>query len=265
MNLLKTFYFLLVVSLFGCSATTTMKAPERGVREPTKEVKYDIHLGAVKDPYIDLSKFGDTIVLTGTYIGPRIVLRNAICKVLYFRDVVVMSTSPEEAIVIPHNSSDVELIGQNATLSQSITIWGVAKQVYISGFTIRGAHVGIRATENQPHENIHIFDNVFEDITLEGVYLGPSVASPTKGQHFYVYDNIFKEIGWDAIQLGNCAYGWVSDNIIINAGKFKKPWQDYAITINPGSLVFLWDNTIRGSVNRIQVLDSRCFMMTKNP
>ncbi len=265
----KFLFLLLLLPLLGCSVARVTKAPERGVREPSKAPiveKFDILLDVLKDPYVDLAKYGDTVVFSGNYLGSRIVLRNAVRKVLVFRDANVSSTSPEEALVLPQNSKDVQLIGVRAVLNQSITIWGVADNVSISGFTIRGAHVGVRATEKQPHRNIEIFDNVFEDIKLEGVYLGPSTSSTDKkGQHFYIYDNVFRNIGWDAIQVGDVTMAWIHGNVVVRAGAAGQRWQDYGITINPGCIAYCWDNVITNTQNEIQVLDSRVFFFKMKP
>lgn len=216
-----------------------------------------IDLEHITNRYINLSNYADTIRITGNYKGDRVVFSNAVNKALEF-SAKIESTHAEDAIAFLGAVRHVAIFGR-LRVNNAITFWDVLEDVEITGVHSRDAHTGIRATQDKPHKGIYIHDNTFSEVGFEGVYIGPSTLSHTKTTQVRIENNNFVRTGWDAIQVGNCLDCVIKGNLIISPARKAEKWQDWAITINPGSRAYLQSNTILFSKQRLQVLDSRCF------
>ena len=215
-------------------------------------------LDSIINRYIDLTHYkGRVIELSGTYEGDRLVFSNASNVVLQF-DGEIQSTHEEDAICFNGPAHKVIIRGK-LKINGAITFWNVADSVEITGVESRYAHTGIRATGDFPHGRVNIHHNRFIDIGYEGVYIGPSYKGQKVSSNVRIHHNTFIRTGWDAVQLGNCMSCYIEYNRIIRPATKKERWQDWGITVNPGSLVFLRKNRYLRIRQRLQCLDSRCF------
>jgi parallel beta-helix repeat protein len=248
---MKNISFLL--SLFILTSCATNKAPVTPI---------DIQLEELEGNYLDLSKYPNSITIGGTWKGDRLVLQNASGKTIHFIDAKVESEHEEDAIAIAGHVQNFSMQG-SWKVNNAISFWGTLENVEIANLQSKGAHTGIRATRNGKHKGITIRNCIIENTTHEGIYIGISIDTEEDVQNVQIIGNELSNIGWDGIQIGNCLYCKIEGNKITNAGKAKKPWQDYAITINPGSQVYVSENSIASTTKEIQVLDSRVFFVNK--
>ncbi|MEL7222959.1 MAG: right-handed parallel beta-helix repeat-containing protein [Bacteroidota bacterium] len=243
-----TLYFLL-----SCEATTPMPTP------PNRPI--DINLSSLSSRYIDLSKHSsDTITISGIYSGDRLVFSKAEKKVIHFQNATISSTHAEDAMAFNGPVLDVEILAQGLRLSGGgITFWNILSNVEIIGGRIDSTHTGIRFTQDLPHKNVTIRNWMITNASHEGIYMGPSKSSSNKGSGFFVMDNTITNTGWDPVQVGNVTYFVISGNSITNGALAKEYGQDYGITVNPGSLGYIYNNEIANIPKPIQILDSRAF------
>ena len=217
-----------------------------------------IDLDNLKQNYVDLSRYeGDTVIFKGHYQGDRLVFKNADNISLHFIGK-ISTTHAEDAVVFSGDVSGLVVSG-NLRLDGAMTFWAKLYDVEISGMHFNRAHTGIRFTQQWPHEWVRIHDNTFNRIEHEGIYAGPHYGNPDKLRNIQIYNNRLVSTGWDAIQVGNCLDCTIERNKIIRAGTRKEYGQDWSITVNPGSRVYLRKNILINCPNRLQCLDSRCF------
>ncbi len=251
---MKIFYYLFFILLAAGCVSTTLPPPPQAVRP------LDIDLGTLNNRYIDFSKLPDTVVIGGSYVGDRIVFQNASGKHLIFQRCELRSTHPEDAIALAGDVAKLTMLADGLTLTGGgITFWGKLTNVFIQGATIDSTHTGIRATSDAAHSNVVVAGCRISNTTHEGIYLGVSKATATKAQHIYITGNTLYNIGWDAIQVGNTTVFRISENNIRGAGVAAAYGQDYGITVNPGSIGYIWGNAISDTPKPVQVLDSRAF------
>lgn len=209
--------------------------------------------------YVDLKKITETkVILTGTYDGKRIVLQNPSNKHIVFQNCTIRTTDPEHAIIIGTDATNFTLQGDSCQSNGGIGIWGTLNNVSIYGFDVDGGKYGIHATVQKRHQNVEIFGNTFRNIDLEGIYFGYHAKIPEQSKGVHIHHNSFEHIGWDAIQVGNTV-AKIYYNIIDHAGKKGDYGQNYAMTFNPGSIVYYGNNVITNTENLRQVLDCRAF------
>jgi hypothetical protein len=214
-----------------------------------------------KGRYIDLSGYANDVTITGRHQGNRIVISNASGKVLRFDTVQIHCTRTEpdgDALVFDGALTDCKIIGTGCHIEHGgLTFWGKLENVTIAGLDIYHANAGIRASGDFPNRNVLIKDCSIISAKREGIYLGPSYLQKEKSTGLEITENYILCSGWDAIQVnGVCKiYG----NRIHYPATLKTPNQDYAITIQAGSVAFVWSNYIHSAEKRIQALDCRYF------
>lgn len=217
-----------------------------------------INLDSIVDRYIDLEQYkGQSVTLKGSCRGDRLVFRGANNVSLDFQGK-IESTHSEDAICFAGIAHKLVIKG-DLLINQSITFWGQMDSVEITGVHSVGAHVGVRATQNFEHNRVNIHHNTFYRCDLEGVYIGPSYLSPVKSHHVNIHHNQFVSTGWDAAQVGNCLDCEISRNLFLGVATKQFTYQDWTITVNPGSRAYLRSNLFLFCRNRLQCLDSRCF------
>lgn len=224
----------------------------------------DIDLSKIEKAQIDLSEYSKSLEITGKYKGERLVFKNADGHVLRFVNVEIQTSHPEDAIAFDGYVRNLVIIGERkALLSGALTFWGIVEGLEVSGLRFRNCHSGIRITSPQPHSNITIKDCHFLKISHEGLYIGPSTATNAKVSNVKILRCKFNMIGWDAIQVGNAVVAEIYNNEITQAGTAKVYGQDYGITVNPGSIAYINNNTITDTEKPVQILDSRAFFHVK--
>jgi hypothetical protein len=229
--------------------------------------KVDLQLEELPSRYINLIDFlTDTITIAGNYEGDRLVFRGAVDKVLFFQNCQIRSIHPEDAIAFDGPARNLIVYANGLKIKGGgVTFWDVADNVKMIGGSIDSTHTGIRATRDLPHKNINISEWNISNATHEGIYLGPSQASDTPGSGFIIQNNTFVNTAWDAIQVGNVKYYVISGNNISNAGTAAAYGQDYGITVNPGSVGYLFNNIISNTKKPVQILDARAFFHAPSP
>lgn len=227
-----------------------------------------INLNELRSNTIDLDGERE-IVLKGTWIGDRLIFKNGENVTISAEGIVfINSTHKEDAIILvnPLNVSMVFIPG-TIFINQSITVWGHANGLIIHGVNIHRAHTGIRINQKERYSNIMIRACRIQQCKHEGIYIGyfeepeSDIFGELKGDSLSISDNEINGCGWDGLQIGNFLNFVVRDNKIWGCGLAKEKYQDYAVTINPGSRGHFWDNQIYGPV---QVLDSRVFFNKNN-
>ena len=213
--------------------------------------------------YIDLAGYATAVTVTGTYKGDRIVFKNASKKLIDFVDVHIHCTRTEpdgDALVFADTLTDCKITGSNCHIQYGgLTFWGKLENVTISGLDIFHANTGIRASGDFANKNVTITNCSIVSAKREGIYLGPSYLQPLNGRSegMEIYENYILCSGWDSIQTnGGCK---IHHNRIHYPATLKEPNQDYAITIQAGSVAFVWDNVIHAAKKEIQALDCRYF------
>lgn len=279
-------YFFLAVTLMflGCNYTPVDTTPEQPEYKnplggnPVKGTHFNLNLAEAG--YHNLMSYPDTIIVSGSYNDGRLIFKNASNKTLIFINAIIDTDHSEDAIVFSDKINNLTLFAVNCpndtlgtstceqyearnttglSLRGAITFWQKFEGVTIDGINIVGGHTGIRATQDFSNNGITIKNCNFSNITHEAIYLGVSKDTPNKGRSYHIYNNTFEGIGWDAIQVGNVHGAYITDNTINYAGVLNEFGQDYAITVNYGSVAFLDDNTITNTRNKIQSLDAKCF------
>lgn len=220
-----------------------------------------IDLGNLESRYLDFS--GDKYVkFTGKYIGDRIVIKGASGTTLYMSGATIESTRKEadgDALVFAEDLENFTLIGGSGKIIfGGLTFWGKLTGVTIQDLEIYYANVGIRASQDFANEHVKITGCKIIAPRREGIYFGPHYAQEHKSRHLVIANNTLRYCGWDGIQV-NAYLAEIYGNDIDQAGVLAERYQKYAITIQPGSTVYEYDNTITESDYKIQVLESRYF------
>lgn len=229
-----------------------------------------IWLDEIESRYIDLAKFKQNIVFAKTYQGDRLILKNTSNKKIVFADCTINSTHREDAIAIDGDINNTTFIGDNWKMDGALTFWKKVTNVNIYNLISDGAHTGIRATADLSHSFIHIENCKISNTLHEGIYVGPSKKTNNSLSHVSYVNNVIEHTGWCGLQLGNCIVGNIYNNVIKNAGRLTYnnpdepdsrpiPFQGYGITINPGSIVYEYDNQIIDCRKPYRHLDSRVF------
>jgi hypothetical protein len=225
---------------------------------PILSVTDSLNLDSLKERYFDLAPYkGREVVFKGRYKGDRIVFRNAQNVKITFKGK-IESTHPEDAIAFLGDVNGLSISG-SLKVNNAVTFWATMKDVDITGIRSVGAHTGIRATQDRPHSNVFIHFNKFVDTKHEGIYIGPSYLAAAISRNVRIVHNTFIRTGWDSAQVGNCSGCFIEKNMFIKAAVADELYQNWTITVNPGSLVYLRKNLFLGCPNRVQCLDSRCF------
>ncbi|MEN0005368.1 MAG: hypothetical protein AAF798_14550 [Bacteroidota bacterium] len=213
--------------------------------------------------YLDLGKeTAAKVIFNGSFTGKRLVLQNASNKHVVF-DCTIRTTDLEHAIIISGDVQNLILESTGKEMTGGIGVWGSTRKLSISGFNIVAGKFGVHATAQKAHTGIQIYNNSFRNIQLEAIYWGYFQQITQKTQGISIIGNTFQNIGWDAIQIGNALDAEIYDNKIDRAGLRNEFGQDYAITINPGSRCFLYNNEILNTGNRVQCLESTMFETRK--
>ncbi len=253
---MKRFLFLLLtlVVLLGLQCSV-------GKFQPREIVLLNIDLSKLSTNYLSLADYQeDTVVIGGNYTGDRLVFKNVRDVVMIFVDCSINSTHAEDALVFADPVYQLEMWAEELTVEGGgITFWSLASNVRLSGGSIRNTHTGIRATQDVPHQNITIENWYIENTTHEGIYLGVSKATDKAGTGFLIQKSTLENSGWDGIQVGNTRHAVMTDNTLRKCGVVNQYGQDYGITVNPGSLAYIYNNTILETEKPIQVLDARVF------
>lgn len=250
--------FLLLPLTYQCAAETEDITP---TTTPATE-KVDIDLATITNNYVDLTTYQGKIVrIGGHYLGDRIVLQNTSNLEIVFVNCYIHSRHAEDALVFADETVSNMMVEADGLHLEGggITFWGQVLNVSLHGGKIRDGHTGIRATKDAAHNNINISGWEISDMTHEGIYLGVSQDTPKDNQSFNIFENTIVNTGWDAIQVGNTTGFSIYHNNILNAGNTEEYGQDYGITINPGSLGYVYENDIQSTPKEIQILDSRVF------
>lgn len=217
-----------------------------------------INLSELESPRIDLSSWPDgTVMMVGSYQGPRIVLSGVSNKTIMCCGASIESNHAEDALCVDGDAENFTLQGQ-LSMNGALSLWGAAKTVLIDGITIEAAHTGIRSTKpGLRHDGLTIRNCVITRCSHEGIYIGPSTASNDKGKDIVIQDNDVSDCGWDGIQVGNAEGVVIEGNTVTRCGTANEFGQDYGITINPGCRdVILARNTITETAKQIQMLES---------
>lgn len=249
-----------VCFLIGCKITPIEKPPI---------FKGDvIDISQIENNYIDLSKYGQDVQLTGEYQGMRIVLKNAAGKNITFKDASIESTSTDEAIVIT-DSDKVNIDFDGVELNNGLAIWKSFSGCKVSNLTVIGGKYGLKMNDTIVNSNTLFHNLHFENQSKEGVYVGPYYDHPNKLFNL-TFNNVFvKNSSWDGFQLGNCVNCIVSNLTVEEAGVADEgqekthEWQSWPVTINPGSLVHITNLNVIPKGKRIQNLTSKVFEYTK--
>ena len=250
------FILFLLLPLSQCAAETDEMI------ETNTALEVDIDLSKIEHNYIDLSTYTSRqIRIGGHYQGDRIVLQNTSNMEIVFVDCTIKTTHIEDALVFAdENISNLDVTATELMVEGGgLTFWGRLDGVYLHGGTINDGHTGIRATKDVAHNNLTISDWHIYNMTHEGIYMGVSQDTPLDNHEFHIFDNTIEDTGWDAIQVGNVQGFYIHSNKVTNAGNTNEYGQDYGVTINPGSLGYLFENNIQQTVKPIQILNSRVF------
>ncbi len=218
-----------------------------------------IDLASLKSNYIDLKGLS-SVVLTGKYLGDRIVLRNASNVSVVLDKLSLETTHKEDALIVEGETNNLKITGLDAKLiGGGLTFWGAPTNLILDGLNILFPHTGIRYTGTAASHRVTIKNCNITGASHEGVYWGASYAG-ARHSSFLFTKNVIKESGWDGGQFGNVE-GQVIDNVIKGYGLSEVLWQDKGININPNCLITLKGNKIKGGTGqKICVLDSRCFI-----
>lgn len=250
------FIIFLLLPLTQCAAETD------DMTQPDSTLDVDIDLSKIEHHYIDLSTYAShQIRIGGHYQGDRIVLQNVSNKEIIFVDCQIESTHAEDALVFSDEVvRNLELFASELLLrGGGLTFWGQLDGVHLQGGVITNGHTGIKATKDRAHNNLTIVGWHISNMSHEGIYMGVSEDTPLDNHEFHIFENTVEDTGWDAIQVGNVQDFFIHTNHITNAGSDNEYGQDYGITINPGSLGYVYENDIQQTLKPIQILNSRVF------
>ncbi|MEL6837170.1 MAG: right-handed parallel beta-helix repeat-containing protein [Bacteroidota bacterium] len=251
-----------VLCLLAFNFITDTSTCQPGQVDPPSYEEYDLDLSNLNHTYISLKAYqNDTVIIGGVHEGDRIVLRDAEQMVIQFRNCLIRSSHPEDALVFQGPVLNTTIDAKGLILKQGgLTFWDQLTNVSVQAGTVDSTHTGIRATKDLPHSNITIEGWSISNATHEGIYLGVSKDTPQHLTGVFITQNKIRNCGWDGIQVGNSKFAVIFGNSLDFCGIAGEYGQDYGITINPGSLVYLYDNTIRNTLKPVQVLDSRAFL-----
>lgn len=249
----------LLTILFTCSALLCLQcSPKQPV---VNSPSLDIDLSEIQHNYLSLADYrGDTVFIGGSYEGDRLVFKEVRDVVMVFVDCSIKSTHPEDALVFADSVSQLQLWAQELTIEGGgITFWSRLRDSRLYGGHIKNTHTGIRATQDVAHQNVTVENWLIENTSHEGIYLGVSKKTDQAGSGLYILNNTLLNCGWDGIQIGNTRYAMISGNQLRQCGLVGEYGQDYGITVNPGSVAYIFDNDIQETAKPIQVLDARVF------
>lgn len=231
-------------------------------------MKTKLHLNDLKSNYVDLSGYGAKVVVTGEWINKdRLVLKDYQGGEIRFDNALIDSTHPEDALVLSGDWSNTDLVSINTTLlNGGITAWGSCENVKIKGFTILYPHTGIRINQPFNHKNIWLIRNMIRYASHEGIYLG--VTDYNKDypvcEGAEIKSNVIEHCGWDAIQVGNWRGVHIGGNKINHPARARRFGQSHAITINPNSQVWVFDDNeiVHPGGDTIQVNSATAYQNT---
>lgn len=224
---------------------------------------HTIHLDNLSSRYINLGAIqAQEVKITGKYKGDRIVFSNAASKQLFWENALIECTRLEEdgdAILFDGIVSDCEIHAHGLELVYGgITMNNRLVRTQIKGGLVHYANTGLRISQDFAHEQVLIMGLEVHGARREGIYFGPHFEQKAKSKNITIAYCKVKDCGWDGIQI-NADYGLVYGNIIDHCAKLRVAWQDYGLTIQPGSKVYAWENTFKGMPKPFQALQSTLF------
>jgi hypothetical protein len=222
----------------------------------------EVDINTLKEGYLDLSDYAAHVRFFGKYKGGRIIIKGASKKTLFFDGCIFESTrreSDKDMIAFAGNVTDCKLLFQDSSLIYGgLTFWGQLNNVLISGAKIYYSNTGIRISQDFSNKDVTIEKNLIVGAQREGIYFGPHYNQEEKSDGLSIKHNEIRFCGWDAIQV-NAENAIIYHNTIDNAAILKEKNQDYGITIQSGSLVYVYDNIFINTPKKLQALDSRYF------
>ena len=226
-----------------------------------------IELEKLKSNYVTLGAVADTVRIVGDWKGDRLVFKEHHGKRIIFDGCRIESTRIEEdrnAIAWAGGVQNCTIESKGAKLVYGgMVFWGAMVNSVITGFESQYANIAFHAAQPNYNENVRFCHNVVKYCMREAFYIGPHTAQENPSRQIVIEYNKIEGAGWDAIQI-NARRGYVRHNEILGAGIAGERWQNYGITIQPGSEVFYHDNNIQGCDGRkVQILDSRAFETSK--
>ena len=221
-----------------------------------------INLDKLDGRYIDLDQYAENVDVVGKWKGDRLVFKGKKPTKLVLDHCTIETTRTEadkNAIAFAEDVDGLEILGVGCTIVGGIAFWKGIKNTTIQSLNIYYPNIGIHAAKDFEVRNFTIRDCKVVGAQREGIYIGPHTPRKTPANNILIFNNKFHWCGWDPAQA-NGQNVTIKDNLFDNCCTLKEKNQDWAITIQPGSLAFIENNRFLNTPNNIQILDSRGFV-----
>lgn len=228
----------------------------------------EIRLDKLESNQIDLSAANPYVRIVGEWQGDRLVFLNHQGKTIMLDGCRIESTrtAPDKnAIAFAGPCKGLNFHGASGAkiINGGIAFWDKIEDSVFRDLEIMYANIAFHAARDVINQDVTFANNRILYPMREAFYIGPHYYQENRSERIVIEGNEILGAGWDAIQV-NAKPAYIRHNKIYGFGITDTNYQNYAMTFQPGSLVFYHDNEIQGQgQNIVQSLDCRSFNTSK--